>query len=268
MTDTEITSRANQHVQHARAVRDGKRPELVFVEGLRLTEEVQSAGAHVTELFVTREFLEENLRGGSVLNSARKAGANIHLVSPSVLESLADTRSPAGIVMLAQRPVTGPEILEAKQSGVPLIVIAHRINNPANAGAILRTAEAAGATGVILTHESADIFAPKGLRGAMGASFRLPLWTGASFDEALDWCKTQGIRTVGAGLGANQSHVEFDWTWRTAAALGSEGHGFTADELARFDELVRIPMRDPVESLNVAVAAGILLYEAVRQRKT
>jgi TrmH family RNA methyltransferase len=267
MTEPEITSRANQHVQHARAVRDGKHPEMVFVEGLRLAEDVQSSGAMLTEAFVTQEFLEENPRGENLVRSARESGTEIHLVSPGVLESLADTRSPAGIVMLVQRPTTGREVLEEKMAGVPLIVLAHRINNPANAGAILRTAEAAGATGAILTQQSADVFSPKGLRGAMGSSFRLPLWTGASFEEAIGWCKAQGIRTVGAALDAKQDHVEFDWTWRTTLVVGSEGQGLTPGETGGLDELITIPMRPPVESLNVAAAAAILLYEANRQRK-
>jgi TrmH family RNA methyltransferase len=267
MTEPEITSRANQHVQHARAVRDGKHPDLVLVEGLRLTEDAQRSGAVITETFVTQQFLEENPRGQNLIDSVRGSGAEIHLVSPSVLESLADTRSPAGIVLLAERPATGREIMEKTMAGVPLIVIAHRINNPANAGAILRTAEAAGATGAILTQESADVFSPKGLRGAMGSSLRLPLWTGASFDEAIGWCKAQDIRTVGASLDATQNHVDFDWTWRTALVLGSEGHGLNPDEVGAVDELVTIPMQPPVESLNVGAAAAILLYEANRQRK-
>lgn len=268
MAETEITSRTNQHVQRARHVRDGKDPALVFVEGLRLVEDFLRSGAVIRELFVTAKFAEENTRGEALVGSARAAGAEIHQVSADVLNSIADTKSPAGIIALTERPTTGPEVLEAKLTGVPLIVIAHRINNPANAGAILRTAEAAGATGVIITRESADVFSPKGLRGAMGSSCRLPLWTDATFEAALEWCQRTGIRTVGTTLDAKQSHVEFDWSWRTALVMGSEGHGLNAKESAALDELISIPMREPVESLNVAVAAGIALYEANRQRKT
>jgi TrmH family RNA methyltransferase len=100
----------------------------------------------------------------------------------------------------------------------------------------------------------------------MGSSFRLPLWTGASFEDAIAWCKSQGIGTVGAALGANQSHTEFDWTWRTALVVGAEGEGLSTGETALINETVSIPMQKPVESLNVAVATGIILYEARRQR--
>jgi TrmH family RNA methyltransferase len=263
----EITSRSNQHVQHARAVRDGRERELVFVEGARLVEEVIGAGAELTQLLVTQKFAEESERGAPLIEQARNAGADVLLISESVLDSLADTKTPAGIVLLARRPVTGTTRLEEDQT-VPLLVIGHRINNPANAGAILRTAEAAGATGAIFTAESADLFSPKALRGAMGSSFRLPLWTGAQLGEVLSWCRANGITTVGASMDANQTHTEMDWTWRTALVLGPEGAGLSPAETESLDQTVSIPMESAVESLNVAVAAGVLLYEARRQRNS
>ena len=142
----------------------------------------------------------------------------------------------------------------------------HGINNPANAGAILRTAEAAGATGAVTTHGSTDLFSPKALRGAMGSSFRLPLWTGAEFSEALSWCAERGIRTVSADAVAGRSHTEIDWTRARALIVGAEATGLDAGEIAAADEAVRIPMRPPVESLNLAVATAVVLYEAARQR--
>jgi TrmH family RNA methyltransferase len=143
----------------------------------------------------------------------------------------------------------------------------HRINNPSNAGAVLRTAEAAGACGAILTEGTTDIFSPKALRGAMGSSFRLPLWTNAPFQEALAWCKEQGINTICADLRAGRAHTEIDWTQPSALVVGAESTGLTTEEMGDTVEAVRIPMHAPVESLNVAVAAAIALYEAARQRK-
>lgn len=266
VNEPEITSRSNQHVQHGRAVREGKFAGLVFVEGPRLAEDVQRAGARITDLFLTRKFADENLRGSQLIQAANETGAAIHLVSPGVMESLADTRSPAGIIMLVNRPETGPQRLMKQAGAAPLLVIGHRINNPANAGAVLRTAEAAGASGVILTKDTADIFAPKGLRGAMGSSFRLPLWTGADLASAIEWCQTNGIITVATDAKAPVNHFEFDWTRPSALILGAEGTGLDPGEIAAAEVTVRIPMQMPVESLNVAVAGGIILYEARRQR--
>jgi TrmH family RNA methyltransferase len=149
---------------------------------------------------------------------------------------------------------------------VPLIVVMHGISNPSNAGAILRTAEAAGATGAITTHGSTDLFSPKALRGAMGSSLRLPLWTGAEFAEIIHWCAHRSVRTVCADVRAARSHTEIDWTVPRALILGGETAGLGAGERAAADEALRIPMRAPVESLNVAVAGAIVLYEAARQR--
>lgn len=142
----------------------------------------------------------------------------------------------------------------------------HRINNPSNAGAILRAAEAAGATGVLATEGSADLFSPKALRGAMGSTFRLPLREGVQFSEALSWCRERGIRTVSTTVSPARAYTEIDWTLARALVVGEEGAGLEDEEIAATDEAVRIPMQAPVESLNVAVATAIVLYEAARQR--
>ena len=143
----------------------------------------------------------------------------------------------------------------------------HRITNPVNAGAILRTAEATGATGAIATENATDPFSPKALRGAMGAAFRLPVWYRPGYAQALDWCAQRGIKTVCADLNARKNYTEFDWTSPCALILGPETAGLWPAEIAAADDAVRIPMREPVESLNVSVATGVLLYEAARQRR-
>ncbi|MEO6391759.1 MAG: RNA methyltransferase, partial [Pyrinomonadaceae bacterium] len=120
--------------------------------------------------------------------------------------------------------------------------------------------------GVILTQDTADVFSPKGLRGAMGSSFRLPLWIGANFEAAIDWCRKNGIVTVATEATASTNHDDYAWTQPSALILGAEAQGLDPDELGAADAKVRIPMLEPVESLNVAVAAGIILYEARRQR--
>jgi TrmH family RNA methyltransferase len=147
-----------------------------------------------------------------------------------------------------------------------LLVVLHQINNPVNVGAILRTAEAAGAGGVITTRNTSDPFSPKSLRGAMGSAFRLPIWTGPDYEEMIAWCRARKIETVCADADAPLAHTDFNWTRGTALILGPESTGFTAGEMESATHVVRIPMHGAVESLNVSVAAGILLFEAARQR--
>jgi TrmH family RNA methyltransferase len=260
----QITSRDNARLKHARAVRDGRVDGEIFVEGLRLAEEAAQF-LDITDFFYTPEFVQ-TARGEELLKKLHNF--NSAAVSQKLLESISDTKTPQGVVLLARKPQTGKEILEKKLKliSAPLFVILHEINNPANAGAILRTAEAAGVAGAILTRKSADVFSPKSLRGAMGAAFRLPLWTNADFDETINFFRANKIKTICADVRAEKKHTEIDWRAASALIVGSEARGLTPEEVGQIDEQTKIPMKAPVESLNAAVAAGIVLYEAARQR--
>jgi TrmH family RNA methyltransferase len=170
------------------------------------------------------------------------------------------------MVLLADRPASGASLLKAKPENPRLLVIMEAISNPVNVGAILRSAEAAGATGIIATDNTADPFSPKSLRGAMGSAFRIPIWSNVTYEAAIDWCAQEKIRTVCADLQASKLHTEVDWKVARALILGPESNGLSGEQVRMADEAVRIPMLGSVESLNVGVAAGILLYEAARQR--
>ncbi|HYP51335.1 MAG TPA: RNA methyltransferase [Pyrinomonadaceae bacterium] len=260
----QITSRDNARLKHARAVRAGRVDGEIFVEGLRLAEEAAQF-LDITDFFYTPEFAE-TARGEELLKNSHNF--NRAAVSQKLLESISDTKTPQGAVLLARKPKTGRQILEEKLKSIsaPLFVVLHEINNPSNAGAILRTAEAAGAAGAILTRKSADVFSPKSLRGAMGAAFRLPLWTNADFNETINFFRANRIKTICADVRAEKKHTEIDWRAASALIVGSEARGLTPEEVGQIDEQTKIPMKAPVESLNAAVAAGIILYEAARQR--
>ncbi len=263
MDDIVITSRDNERVRHARAVRDGKVANEIFLEGTRLSEEALRADLVINSaLYASR--IENDARGANLLSEIKRAGIALNAVSDNVFASLSDTTTPQGIVLVAARPDGDRARLE--RGDQTLVVVLHKLNNPANAGAVLRTAEAAGATGIITTTGTVDLFSPKGLRGAMGSAFRLPVWAGAEYAEALSWCKEKGLRTVCADIGAKSKHTDLDWTIPRALILGSEAHGLSEEEIALADEALKIPMQGSVESLNVAVSAGVILFEAARQR--
>jgi RNA methyltransferase, TrmH family len=260
-----ITSRDNSLLRHARAVRDGKVNESIFVEGLRLCEEAFSSGLKIESVIYSEEITRKE-RAASLIEQLDAAGNKVAAVSEKLLESISYTRTPQGIVVLASRPASDEASFKVKQPGSPLLVILHGINNPVNVGAILRTAEAAGVTGAIATANTSDPFSPKALRGAMGSAFRLPIWMGASFAEVMAWCVERSVRTVGAAAKGSKSFTEIDWRGPCALIVGTESTGLLPDEIAAADTAVRIPMAGSVESLNVAVAAGIILYEAHGQR--
>ena len=130
----------------------------------------------------------------------------------------------------------------------------------------MRTAEAAGVTGVITTKGTTDPFSAKALRGAMGSTFRLPVWMNRDFPQTVAWCREHSIQIVCADAAARRSYLEIDWQKPTALVMGTESAGLTPAEVSAADQVVSIPMKGPTESLNVAVAAGILLFEAARHR--
>jgi RNA methyltransferase, TrmH family len=261
-----ITSRQNRLAQRARAARDGREASSIFVEGLRLCEEAARSGLAIEDVLFTEKFALGE-RGARLLADLRaKRGANVAEVSEGVLASVADTKTPQGVVVVARRPATDRENFERALAADPLLVVLHGVGNPANAGAALRVAEAAGADGVVATAGTTDLLSPKSLRGSMGSAFRLPLWTGARFGEVLAWCRGRGVLTVGTDLAAESAHTEIDWTGARAIVCGAEAAGLADAEAASTDLRVRIPMRPPVESLNVAVALAVVLYEAARQR--
>jgi RNA methyltransferase, TrmH family len=261
-----ISSRDNQKLKFARAVRDGREDEKIFVEGLRLAEEVLKTDLKVEFAFFTTKFLE-NLRGAELIKSLVEQNIDSFELENRIFDSLADTRTSQGVILIADKPNVGKKIIEQNLSTNPLIVLLHQINNPANLGAILRTAEAVGAKGIITTKGTADVFSPKTIRGAMGANLRLPFWVNAEFSEAMIWAKLHGIKSVCADIRSKKSYLEIDWKIPRLLVVGSEGHGLTDEERLATDESLLIPMANEVESLNVAVACGVILFEAKRQKE-
>ena len=260
-----ITSRDNSLLREARAVRDGKVDHLIFVEGLRLCEEALQSGLRIESVIYSEEIAEKE-RAARFLEEVRSICDRLASVSEKLLASISYTKTPQGIILLAGRPQQGRATLESQSQQSALLVILHGINNPVNVGAIVRSAEAAGATGMISTAHTADPYSPKALRGAMGSAFRLALWHGASYADAVAWCHDRGIRTICADVKAASLHTAIDWTLPRALILGPESTGLAAEETALAGETVKIEMHGQVESLNVGVAAAVLLYEAARQR--
>jgi RNA methyltransferase, TrmH family len=261
-----ITSRDNSLLRQARAVRDGRVKDLIFVEGMRLSEEALTSGLKIQAVIFSGELAEKE-KAAALIEKLSHVCDRLASVSEKLLASIAYSKTPQGIVLLASRPQTTEEHLTGKQTENPLLVVMHRITNPVNVGAILRTAEATGVTGAVATENATDPFSPKALRGAMGAAFRLPVWYGPSYAQVLEWCAKRGIKTVCADLDASTIYSDVDWKGPRALILGPETSGLSREEINAADEAVKIPIRGPVESLNVSVAAGVLLYEAARQRR-
>jgi len=258
-----ILSRENARIVDAKKVRDGRDRTRIFIEGKRLVREALLSAIEIDAAFVADDFRDDDLR--RQLNLRHKS---VSVVSRSVAESLAETANDQGIFLVAARPIGGREWIEQKllTADIPIVVLLHEVNNPSNLGAVIRTAEGAGAAGLIATRNSASAYSPKSLRASMGSAFRLPIWEGVNFGEAIRWAKDfRLIRTAAAGS-TGASHYELDWRVPRLLVFGSEADGLSDEQLARVDNSVSIEMDPEVESLNLAVAAGVLLFEARRQQ--
>jgi len=265
MEATRINSKDNSLLREARAVRDGKVTELIFVEGLRLCEEAVNSKLRIPALIFSDQ-LAQKTKPAELIKRFASVAERVGVVSEKLLASISFSKTPQGVVMLAWRPEISAAHFEQLQPTSPLLVVMHRITNPVNMGAILRTAEATGVTGAIATENATDPFSAKALRGAMGAAFRLPIWFHPTYETVIKWCADRGIKTVCADLHAQTIYSEIDWAVPRALILGPETAGLSKAEIAAAAEATRIPMHAPVESLNVSVAAGVMLYEAMRQR--
>ena len=190
-------------------------------------------------------------------------GADVFIVSRKTLETMSPVRSPAGAVGIARR--TLPSLADAITSTNPLVVVAHEVQDPGNVGGIMRTAEAAGATAFVTTAATADPLGWKALRGSMGSALRLPI-ARAEMADVLPVLRAAGIRTIALVPRAGEPLFASDFREPSAFILGSEGAGVSDDLLRQVDRRITIPMHGPVESLNVGVAAALVLYEAFRQR--
>jgi RNA methyltransferase, TrmH family len=257
-----ITSRDNQRLVHARKVRDGKILEQIFIEGRRLAEEALRSDLTIVECFVS-----DDLTDNGMLNEITAQGISIVEISNRMFASIADTKQPQGIILIAKRPNT---LLSAIGTGLttsslPLVIFLKEINNPANLGAILRSAEAAGVAGAIVSQNSADVFLPKSLRAAMGSSFRLPILENADFEAIMHWAKNAGLSSTAAAANAANNYADIDWRKPRLLVFGSEAHGLSNLELQLVEEVIHIPMENGVESLNLAVSAGVILFEAKQQ---
>lgn len=261
-----ITSRDNQKLKFARKARDGKEKDAIFVEGARLAEELLLSDLKIFECLISESFSRNR---PDFLHEISKKFGGLAEVPDKIFSSLSDTKTSQGVILIAEKPKSGKDkienILIRDFEKFPFLILLHQINNPANLGAILRICEAVGVRGVILTENSADVFSPKSLRAAMGAAFRLSFWTNADFDEVLPWAREKNLTTVCADVNSKKNFWEFDWSKRTLLIFGSEAHGLSKSERDKINESVFIPMEADVESLNLAVSGGIILFEAKRR---
>ncbi len=253
-----ITSKDNPKVKRARSLhrrRERYRAREFLVEGVRLVEEAVKKKAPLAEAFISPE-LELDPRAQALVRSLEEMGIPVYVVAEKILSSIAETQTPQGMVA-----VCGFVELPLEPSRSPLYLVLDAVRDPGNVGAILRTACAAGVDCAFFTKGTADAWSPKVVRSAMGAHFALPIRYLPSFDELP---KVDELWVSEPRCG--RAYYDVDWRKSIALVVGGEAFGAGEEARKRATGTVSIPMARETESLNAAVAAGVILFEALRAR--
>jgi RNA methyltransferase, TrmH family len=260
-----ITSSANPVIKRVRLLADRKhrRRESAFVvQGIQPVWQAVEAGADVEVLIVAPDLLRHP-GAAAMVAEQEAAGVRVAQLSAELFGRITDRDGPSGLAAIIRS--ARPTLADVSAGPGAVFAALHEIGNPGNLGTIVRTASAAGASGVILIGPSADPYDPAAVKASMGALFTVPVVAAASAAEFLDWARARSLNVVATSGRASVSCWDADLRPPLALLLGSEGDGLPDELLAAADLSVAIPMTGTAESLNLAVAAGILLYE-VRRR--
>lgn len=209
--------------------------------------------------------IEDTDRGIAVLAALGKGRAPLYPVSEKVMQSVAETESPQGILGVIRHLVWD---IKDVTKGRGAVVIACGLQDPGNLGTIIRTADAGEVSGVITTESTVDIYNPKVIRATMGSIFRVPVLKVRDIMDLISDLKKEGYQIIATTAHSKASYLDIDYMKPTAFLIGQEGSGLPDDIIKMADIKVFIPMKEGVESLNAAVSASILIYEAFRQRLT
>jgi len=258
-----ITSTSNKQVKqicaYLKSAKDRKADKVFICEGRKMF--MEAPNDWIKSVFVSENFLSTNT-DKTITDKLNKVG--FETVTDEVFAKMSDTRTPQGILSLLDMPKhTLDEIVSRKN---PFIMVLEDLQDPGNLGTIVRTAEGAGVTGIVMSKDTVDIFNPKTIRSTMGSIYRMPFIYVEDLIETVGILKEKGIKTYAAHLKGEEPYHAFDYRTPTAFFIGNEGNGLTDSLTKEADVFLRIPMEGQVESLNAAIASAVLMYETHRQR--
>ena len=240
----------------------------VLLDGEHLVREALACDIPVEIAAVSDKQLANVLSPLSrVAKDVKKRGGRVLSVSDQVLAAMSPVQHPSGVVAIARARAADVRVVMSATADLPLVLVLAGIQDPGNVGAIVRAAAAFGASGVVAIESSANPFGWKALRGAMGGTFRIPIASRGTLPDVTAAAQQHGVRLVAAAPRGGTALPKLNLRVPTAIVLGSEGAGLPPATMAAMQGTVTIPMHGPVESLNVAIAAALILYEATRQRR-
>lgn len=262
-----ITSTANERIKSVRRLHKKKerdKTNLFIIEGHRELAAALESGIEVIEVFLHTDAVVDPEKI-ELFEELEDSSIKITPVSKRVLEKISYREDSSGFVAVAKKPALSLERFPKVKD--PLYLVIDSIEKPGNIGALMRTADGAGVSGVIVTGETSDLFSPNTVRSSLGALFTLHIALAASV-EAIAFLRRRGVKIVATTPSAEKLYTDTDMTCPTAVVCGSEDRGLETDWLDAADERVRIMMRGNCDSLNVSASTAVLLYEALRQRES
>jgi TrmH family RNA methyltransferase len=261
-----ISSRQNPIVRAYRQLAQQPDPigGRLLLDGAHLVREAQAASLAFESVVVAHSHLDRETEEGALAQSLQRAGVDVASAGDQVFAAVSPVRTPSGIVAIAHRHATTMQAILTRARLFVMVVV--DVQDPGNLGALIRVSEAGGVTGMIVAGDSANPFSWKAVRGSMGSALRLPIARGPSIDAVMQQIQKSRAKVVAAVPREGHDPDAVDWSGRVALLLGGEGRGLTARVLDAADERVTVPMEPPVESLNVATSAAIMVYAARRGR--
>ena len=230
-----------------------------LVEGVKMYQEIPQE--QLVKVYVSETFADKQKEEINRLKDRRK----LEYLSDHVFQYVSDTKTPQGILcVVRQSTYCLEDILEAEDAH---LLVLDNLQDPGNLGTILRTAEGAGVTGIIISKESVDIYNPKTIRSTMGSIYRVPFVYVDDLLALLDKFQKKKVTTYAAHLKGKNTYDKENYQSGTAVLIGNEGNGLRDEVAEKADVWVQIPMQGKVESLNAAIAASILMFEVYRQRR-
>ncbi len=260
-----VTSKDNSFVKHLRSLsepKSRKKDKTFLIEGLKMVEEALRDNLGVKTVVAAPSLIQHHGKG--VLKLAESRDVDIFWISERLMDALSENKTPQPVMAEVAMKQHSEEGLLANEAG--LIILAHQLQDPGNLGTIIRTGEAVNASGLAITQNTVDPFNAKAIRASMGSILRLPVVPIGDITAFLKTCKQNGFQTIATVLAASKTHFVVDLKKPTVVVLGQEGAGLPQDIISDIDLHVRIPMAATIDSLNVATAAAVILYEAMRQR--
>lgn len=271
-----ITSTSNDRIKNLskliKQAKERRKQDVFVVEGIRMFVEIPKE-LHV-ETFATQKFYDNNKHLFD--------GLSFELVADHIMESVSDTKTPQGVISIVKRLhydvdfVCGTKLEEKSSDGknyaqtigvdYPLLMALENIQDPGNMGTILRTAEGAGVTGILMSADTVDVYNPKVVRSTMGSLFRIPFCYVEDLTACIKGLNEKGYQTYSAHL-QGKDFYDYDYKEPSVFCIGNEGNGLTDVLSSATTHKIKIPMMGKVESLNAATASTVLMYEAMRQRR-